>query len=63
MKKIKAGKNGNSMLGQKEGSMLDIKTNEDFNNVHPDHDENGLIGGNSVGRDKKPAKKLKLKRK
>ncbi len=63
MKKIKETKNSRSMLGQKEGSMLDLKTNEDFNNVHPDHDENGLTGANSVGRDKKPARKSKLKKK
>ncbi len=63
MKKVKESKNSNTMLGQKIGSMLDVKTNEDFNNVHPDHDENGLTEDNSVGRDKKPTNKLKLKKK
>ena len=27
-----------TILEQKPGSMLDKKTNEDFNNEHPDHD-------------------------
>ncbi len=63
MKKIKGSKNSNSMLDQKTGSMLDVKTNEDFNNEHPDHDDAGLIKGNSGGDDKKPASKLKLKKK
>ena len=40
------------MLGQKTGSMLDKKTNEDFNNVHPDHDDSGLIDDGSISDDK-----------
>jgi len=36
-----------TMLGQKTGSMLDKKTNEDFNNEHPDHDASGLIKDSS----------------
>ena len=35
--------NSQSMLGQKTGSMLDKKTNEDFNNEHPNHSDSGLI--------------------
>ena len=31
------------MLDQVVGSMEDKKTNEDFNSVHPDHDDTGLI--------------------
>ncbi len=66
MKKTKndqSSKKPRTMLGQKTGSMLDLKTNEDFNNEHPDHDENGLIKGNSDGDEKKSTKKLKLKNK
>lgn len=33
-------------LGQVVGSMEDIKTNQDFNNEHPEHDENGLKEAN-----------------
>jgi hypothetical protein len=36
-----------SMLDQKIGSSLDIKTNEDFNNEHPDHDASGRLRANS----------------
>ena len=62
---MKKSKNNNrnksplTMLDQKQGSMLDIKTNEDFNNEHPDHDEQGLINtsenlvGNNTGKDSK----------
>ena len=43
-----------TMLDQVVGSMQDIKTNEDFNNEHPAHDENGLINVNSGGDDENP---------
>ncbi len=31
---------------------LDKKSNEDFNNQHPDHDENGLINTSTIADDK-----------
>ena len=31
---------------------LDKKSNEDFNNEHPDHDENGLINANASPEEK-----------
>ena len=46
-KKEKGNQNSSSMLGQKTGSALDKKTNEDFNQEHPDHDENGLINASA----------------
>ncbi len=52
-----------TMLGQEVGSMIDKKTNEDFNNEHPDHDEAGLIKDNPNGDEKNSTKKLKLKNK
>ena len=48
MKKTKneSGKlDSKSMLGQIIGSSLDIKTNQDFNNEHPDHDASGKLKG------------------
>ena len=65
MKKIKndqSSQKHRTMLGQKTGSMLDLKTNEDFNNEHPDHDENGLTNINSDGDEKNSTKKLKVKK-
>ncbi len=56
MKKTKNDQNRKkprTMLGQEVGSMLDKKTNQDFNNEHPNHDENGLIKGNSDVEEKK----------
>ena len=38
-KKDLRNKNYRSMLEQKTGSALDLKTNEDFNNEHPDHED------------------------
>ncbi len=58
MKKVKGSKNSNTMLGQKIGSMLDLKTNEDFSNLHPDQDDTGLTEANSDGNDKSSANKL-----
>lgn len=58
MKKTKNDQNNEkplTMLDQEVGSMEDIKTNEDFNNEHPAHDENGLTNGNS-DRDEKKSK-------
>lgn len=43
--------NSQSMLGQKTGSMLDKKTNEDFNNAHPNHNDSGLIDDGSAPDD------------
>jgi hypothetical protein len=66
MKKTKndqSSKKPRTMLDQEVGSMEDIKTNEDFNNEHPDHDENGSIKGNSDGDEKKSIKKLKTNEK
>jgi hypothetical protein len=66
MKKTKndqSSKKPRTMLDQEVGSMIDKKTNEDFNNEHPDHDENGLLKGNSNGDEKNSTKKLKLKNK
>lgn len=66
MKKVKKDKSVNkprTMLDQEVGSMEDIKTNEDFNNEHPNHDENGLLTGNSGREDKNPKIKLKSKEK
>lgn len=54
MKKTKneSGKSASkSMLGQKIGSSLDIKTNQDFNNEHPDHDVSGKLRGISNPKD------------
>lgn len=62
-KKDQSSKKPRTMLDQVVGSMLDKKTNQDFNNEHPDHDENGLIKGNSDEGEKKLTKKLKLKNK
>ncbi|MBC7382339.1 MAG: hypothetical protein H7296_05000 [Bacteroidia bacterium] len=31
---------------------LDKKSNEDFNNQHPDHDENGLINASAIPDEK-----------
>ena len=62
MKKTKndqSGKKPRTMLDQEIGSMDDKKTNEDFNNEHPDHDENGLLKGNSDGDEKKSKKQIK----
>ncbi len=44
--------NSRSMLDQKRGSMLDKKTNEDFNNEHPDHDDSGVINDSSISDEK-----------
>jgi hypothetical protein len=62
MKKAKIdpiSKKRRTMLDQEVGSMQDKKTNEDFNNEHPDHDDAGLTKGNSGG-DEKNQKKLNL---
>jgi hypothetical protein len=61
-KNDQSSKKTRTMLDQEAGSMIDKKTNEDFNNEHPDHDETGLIKGNSDGDDKNSTKKLKLKK-
>ncbi len=57
-KNIKGKRNNNSLsrLDQKIGSALDLKTNEDFNNEHPDHDENGLINANISPEEKNSVK-------
>ncbi|MEO6904070.1 MAG: hypothetical protein ABI315_13125 [Bacteroidia bacterium] len=52
-----------TVLGQQKESMEDKKTNEDFNNENPDHNENGLIKNNSNGNNKNSTKKLELKNK
>ncbi len=52
-----------TMLDQEVGSMEDKKTNEDFNNEHPDHDESGLIRENPDGDHINTTKELKLKNK
>ena len=63
---MKKSKNNNrnksplTMLDQKQGSMLDIKTNEDFNNEHPDHDEQGLINTSENLVDKNIGKNNKI---
>lgn len=51
-KKEKGNQNSSSMLGQKTGSALDKKTNEDFNSQHPDHDEKGLINASASPKEK-----------
>jgi hypothetical protein len=46
MKKAKndlRNKKPQTMLGEEVGSMQDRKSNEDFNNEHPDHDEAGSM--------------------
>ena len=56
MEKIKneqGNPNSGSMLGQKTGSALDKKTNEDFNEQHPDHDNSGLKNTNTQNPDGK----------
>lgn len=58
-KKDPRNKNYRSMLDQTIGSALDLKTNEDFNNEHPDHDDSGLINANSIPEGKKTGKKYK----
>jgi hypothetical protein len=52
MKNNKSSNKPRTMLDQEVGSMQDKKTNEDFNNEHPDHDENGLTKGKSGVEDK-----------
>ncbi|HEY8658497.1 MAG TPA: hypothetical protein VIL78_05645 [Hanamia sp.] len=51
-KKDRDTQNSRTMLDQKTGSMLDKKTNEDFNNEHPDHNEAGLINDSPTPDDK-----------
>lgn len=66
MKKAKnaqSSKKPRTMLDQEVGSMEDKKTNEDFNNEHPDHNDNGLIKDNSDGDKNNSTKKLKPKNK
>lgn len=66
MKKTKndqSSQNSNSMLGQKTGSMLDLKTNEDFNNEHPDHNDTGLTQIDPKSDDKKSTKKINTNKK
>ena len=68
---MKNSKNNNSnknpltMLDQKQGSMLDTKTNEDFNNEHPDHDDQGLINTteNLVGMNTEKDNNMKISKK
>ncbi len=55
-------KNSITMLGQKTGSMLDLKTNEDFNNQHPDHDDTSLINNDSEGLEIKSTNKIRPKK-
>ncbi len=43
--------NSQSMLGQNTGSILDKKTNEDFNSEHPYHNDSGLIDDGSTPDD------------
>lgn len=52
LQKDQSNRNSRSMLDQKTGSMLDKKTNEDFNNEHPDHNDSGLIKGSPTPDDK-----------
>lgn len=65
IKKEQGNLNSRSMLDQNIGSALDIKTNEDFNNEHPDHDESGFIkenhnhGGSNTGKDDKQTADIK----
>ncbi len=56
----KSSKKPRTMLDQVVGSMQDIKTNQDFNNEHPDHDENGLKNVHSDGDEKNSTKKVKI---
>ncbi len=60
-KKAQSSKKPRTMLDQEVGSMLDIKTNQDFNNEHPDHDKNGLLQGDSGKVDKKIKTKITKK--
>lgn len=63
MKKAKndpSSKKPQTMLHQEVGSMQDRKTNEDFNNEHPDHDEAGSMKGDS-GMNEELTKKNKAK--
>ena len=52
LQKKQSNQNSRNMLGQKTGSMIDKKTNEDFNNEHPDHNEAGLIKDSLTPDDK-----------
>jgi peptide methionine sulfoxide reductase MsrB len=64
MKKTKndqSSKKPRTMLDQEVGSMIDKKTNEDFNNEHPDHDENGIFKDNSDRDEKKSTKQSSKK--
>jgi hypothetical protein len=61
MKNNKSSNKPRTMLDQEVGSMQDKKTNEDFNNEHPDHDDAGLTKGNSNKDEKSSTKILKLK--
>ncbi len=53
-------KKPHTMLDEEIGSMQDRKTNEDFNNEHPDHDEAGSMKGDS-GINEELTKKNKAK--
>ena len=52
------------MFDQEVGSMEDLKTNEDFNNEHPNElDDARSTKDNSDGDEENSTKKLKLKNK
>lgn len=58
-----------NMSDQKPGSALYTKSHEDFNNEHPEHDENGLINSNvspvekDKGNENKQASETKSEKK
>ena len=64
MKKTKndqSSKKPRTMLEQEVGSIENKKTNEDFNSVHPDHDDTRLAKDNSDGDEKNSTKKFNKK--
>ena len=65
MKKTKnnqSGQNSCTLLDQKTGSMLDQKTNEDYNKEHPDHNDSNLTKATSSSDDNKASNNLSNKK-
>jgi len=65
MKKTKnsqSGQNPCTLLDQKTGSMLDQKTNEDYNREHPDHNDPNLTKANSNSDDNNSTNNLSNKK-
>ena len=44
--------NSTTILDKKVGGALDLKTNQDFNNENPNHNDSGLINADTIPRTK-----------